>query len=229
MINLEQLYKYETHCHTSEASACSVSTASEMVESYYKMGYSGLIVTDHFFNGNTSIDQSLDWETRIHAFCLGYENALKAAKDLDFSVIFGLEFGYKGTDFLVYGIDKDFLLSNPEMLSWSLEHFFDKVHEVNGFIVHAHPFRQRPYINKIRFYPDYIDAVEVFNSGNDLSIFNDQALAYAIEHNFIQTRGSDSHDANNLAGEGIYFDKVILNSNDLLVALRENNFYTSTN
>ena len=42
------LYRYETHLHTSEASACAVFSAVEQVRSYKAAGYDGIIVTDHF-------------------------------------------------------------------------------------------------------------------------------------------------------------------------------------
>ena len=39
---------YETHLHTSEASACSIITGAEQARTYKEAGYSGIIVTDHF-------------------------------------------------------------------------------------------------------------------------------------------------------------------------------------
>ena len=71
-------YKYETHMHTSEGSACGKSTAAEMVRSYKEQGYTGIFVTDHFFNGNCAVDRSLNWEEKIDLFCRGYENATPA-------------------------------------------------------------------------------------------------------------------------------------------------------
>ena len=49
-----QRYLYETHMHTSEASACAGSTGAQMARAYKEAGYTGIIVTDHFFYGNTS-------------------------------------------------------------------------------------------------------------------------------------------------------------------------------
>ena len=48
-----QRYLYETHMHTSEASACAGSTGAQMARAYKEAGYTGIIVTDHFFYGNT--------------------------------------------------------------------------------------------------------------------------------------------------------------------------------
>ena len=34
-------YRYETHCHCSECSACSRSTAADLVRAYHAAGYAG--------------------------------------------------------------------------------------------------------------------------------------------------------------------------------------------
>lgn len=33
-------------------------------------------------------------------------------------------------------------------------------------VIHAHPYREAPYIPEIRLYPDYVDGVEVYNVSN---------------------------------------------------------------
>lgn len=187
------LYRYETHLHTSEASACSIIDAVGQVRAYKEAGYAGIIVTDHFFNGNTCIPRNLPWEERIELFCKGYENAKAEGDRIGLSVFFGWEAGYDGTEFLIYGLDKAWLLSHPDMLSWTVEEQYRQVHEAGGYVVHAHPFRIRPYIKEVRLYPEYVDAVEVYNVGNKNKGFDDQALAYARKHGLPQTSGTDAH------------------------------------
>lgn len=197
-------YKYETHCHTSEASLCGESSAKDMVEAYYKAGYAGIVITDHFFNGNTAIPTSLPWIEWVNRFCLGYENALEAAKRFDLDIFFGFEYSYHGTEFLIYGLGKDYLLANPEIKKWNLDTFFEKISKAGGFINHAHPFREAEYINEIRLYPDKVDAVEATNSRNT-EIFNKKAHIYAENYNLPKLSGSDTHNADVLNGGGIYF------------------------
>ena len=43
-------YRYETHMHTMEGSACSSSTGAEMARAHKAAGYTGIFVTDHFFS-----------------------------------------------------------------------------------------------------------------------------------------------------------------------------------
>ena len=52
-------YRYETHLHTCESSACGVAHGRDYIAFYRDLGYRGLFVTDHFFGGNTAVGQSL--------------------------------------------------------------------------------------------------------------------------------------------------------------------------
>ena len=49
---MKDKYIYETHLHTSEGSACGRSKAADIVHAYKAAGYTGIIITDHFFYGN---------------------------------------------------------------------------------------------------------------------------------------------------------------------------------
>ena len=78
-------------------------------------GYDGIIVTDHFFNGNCAVTNFDSWEDRVNKFCKGYENAKEVGDEIGLKVFFGLEYSYFGADLLTYGIDKDFLLANDNI------------------------------------------------------------------------------------------------------------------
>ena len=75
-------YKYETHLHTSQASACASASGDDYIEKYIQAGYAGIIVTDHFFQGNTCVPnhEQETWENRVNQYCSGYEKALKKQK-----------------------------------------------------------------------------------------------------------------------------------------------------
>lgn len=194
------VYKYETHLHTSEASACAHNFGKEMVRAYASAGYQGIIVTDHFFNGNTCVPCNLPWKERVELFCRGFENAREEGAKCGLQVFFGFEYGYYHTDFLTYGLDKQYLLDNPDILSWGLSDYADRVHLHGGFITHAHPFREESYIDRIRLMPELIDAVEVYNGGNRKKAFNSRALQYADDNGLPYTSGSDSHAVDQVLG-----------------------------
>jgi predicted metal-dependent phosphoesterase TrpH len=142
------MYKYETHCHSSQCSRCGRSTSQELVKAYYEAGYAGLVLTDHFIFGNTAVPRDLPWETRMQCYYDAYLDACKAAEGLDFDVIFGIEHAYgDGKEVLIYGIDLSFLLSNPDIPELTLDELVDRVHAYGGIVVQAHPYRDRSYVN----------------------------------------------------------------------------------
>ena len=68
-------FLYETHMHTCQASACGKATGREQARVYKEAGFTGIIITDHFFGGNTAVNRELPWEERIDLFFRGYEDA----------------------------------------------------------------------------------------------------------------------------------------------------------
>lgn len=217
------LYLYETHLHTSEASACAISTGAEQARRYKESGYAGIIVTDHFFNGNTSIPAGLPWDKRVDLFYKGYENAKNEGDKIGLSVFFGWEANYKGTEFLIYGLDKEWIKQHPDMLNWSVEEQYYYVHEAGGYVVHAHPFRIRSYIKKIRLYPEHVDAVETYNAGNNSIEFDKKAVAYAKEHKLPALSGTDAHGfEHGLNGMG--FKKPLNSIQDFIAGVKSNEY-----
>ena len=78
------------------------------------------------------------------------------------------------------------------MEHWTIKEQFEMVDKAGGLVVHAHPFRDRPYIDKIRLYPKLVHAVETYNACN-YEEENKQAYIYAKKYNLPMTAGADSH------------------------------------
>lgn len=217
------LYRYETHCHCSQASQCGCNTSQELVQAYYNAGYAGLILTDHFIYGNTSVNRRLPWDERMRAYFDAYLDAKAAAEAMDFDVIFGLEHAYgDGKEVLCYGIDLAFLLANPDIEGMSLDVFAQRVHAYGGIIIQAHPYRDRSYINMaVQPQLDIVDGVEVYNAGN-LPEENTRALQAARERDFILTSGGDNHRADNpiLDAAGVAFPYRVRSGEELVAALK---------
>ncbi len=186
------LYRYETHCHTSETSRCSRICGSDVVRYYHRLGYSGVCITDHFFNGNTTVPNDLPWDKRIALFSTGYKNAADEGDRLGMTVCFGWEYTYQGADFLTYGLTEAWLLSHPDLMNWSLNEYLDRARADGAFIVHAHPFREAGYIPMIHLNPGRIDAVEIKNASMT-DVVNDRAGWYAESYGLKQFAGSDMH------------------------------------
>ena len=189
------MYKYDTHVHTAEASGCATASGAEQARRYKELGYDGIIITDHFFNGNSAIHNYYDWYDRVRQFCKGYENAKAEGDKIGLKVFFGLEYSYFGTDLLTYGIDKDWLYQNDNIMDVSVYEYIKRVHDAGGIIVHAHPFREADYIKEIKLMPKWVDGVEIYNTGNHYidEKFNERAKWYAEQYNLPITAGTDNH------------------------------------
>ena len=192
------LYRYETHLHTCQASACGRSTGAEHARYYRRLGYDGIFVTDHFFRGNSCIPHHLPWEERIDLFCSGYRDAKAEGDRIGLKVFFAWEESIDGDDYLVYGLPPEWLASHPEIEFCTRREQLALAHAAGGCVVQAHPFRQRDYIRRILLAPGFVDAVEVANTGNE-ALDDVCAYRYASERNFVMTCGTDNH----LSGFGV--------------------------
>lgn len=234
---MEKKYKYETHLHTQEASACARSSGADYVVPYIQAGYSGIFVTDHFWGGNTAIDRSLPWEQWVNDFCKGYEACLMAAENEniknntkgtkdEFKVFFGFEQTFQGDDYLIYGLSKDWLLAHPEVVSMTHNQMFNAVNAEKGLMIQAHPFRFRQYMQDMRQHPLDVHGIEVYNGGNK-PIENQMAELYAQAFDFPKTSGSDIHSASSVFQKegmpigGVAFDEPLNDLNDYVRLIKE--------
>ncbi len=218
-------YKYDLHVHTSEASLCASMTAEEQVRKYVEAGYDGIVVTDHFFGGNTCVDRSLPWEEKAALYAKGYEHAKALGDKLGLKVFFGIEQGYHSTDMLLYGLSPEWVIANPEMNDWNIPETYEAVHAAGGMMVHAHPMREASYITRISLWPHHVDAVEVWNNGNHLDLWNENAEKYAKDHNFPMTGGGDTHNLPDIPG-GIVTHEPLNSIKDYIKLVMERGDYT---
>ena len=221
-----QGYKYETHMHTSQASGCGQVDGAMQARIYKKLGYTGVVVTDHFFNGNTCVPADLPWEERVARYCDGYRAVKEEGDKIGLQVFFGMETNYHGMEFLLYGLSEEWLKAHPDMLSWSVEKQYEMVKEAGGLVVQAHPFREAPYIHTMIQYPHAVDAMEGYNglNANRTSEFNERAVAYCKERGITMTGGSDAHAEVTLRG-GVVFPEKWSDIGDFISAVKKGEGY----
>ncbi len=185
-------YRYETHLHTCQGSGCGRSTGAEHARFYKDAGYQGIFITDHFFGGNTAVPRDLPWRERIDWFCSGYEDALIEGQKIGLDVFLGWEEGFEGDEYLIYGLDKAFMLAHPEMEHWTRKQQYEAVRAAGGCVIQAHPFRMRGYIRAIHVADGFADGVEVANAGNTPAQ-DAYAWKYMRARDLFVTAGSDNH------------------------------------
>lgn len=214
------MFRTETHLHTAEGSACASASGREQALHYKEMGYDTIFVTDHFINGNTKADRALPWEDWVEAYCLGFERAKEQGEKIGLNVLFGIEYGWGGADFLAYGIDKQWLLENPVCAKLPVWEFCQMVRENGGMVVQAHPFRQAEYLKAIRLLPEYVDGVETKNCGNRRPEFDRRAKWYAEQFGLPETAGSDCHHVFSKNYTGILTETEIKTAQDYINVLK---------
>ncbi len=214
-------YKYEIHSHTKETSQCAKISAKELTDKYKELGYSGIVITNHYSDFTFSLKEMFNKKLRFEHYIAGYKEAKKYETE-DFSVLLGVElrFFLNGNDYLIYGVTEELLEKAPFLLPMYLRktsRFFRK----NGcIIIQAHPFR--PYIYRAN--PKYLDGVEIIN-GKSSKEENEKALNWAKKKNLkIRTAGSDCHRESGAGLTGIITTEPIKTNEDLLRILSEGSF-----
>ena len=180
------MFKYETHLHTAEASKCGRSGGAEMARHFASLGYAGIFVTDHFFNGNTAVPRELPWEERVRLFLVGWEEAKRAGEPLGLDVFFAWEWSASPH------LPPQWLFAHPDADLWPRTQYMETVRRDGGYIVHAHPMRHWNTGSAMPLIPDLTDAVEVVNASRS-DAENEAGAAYARAYSFPVTAGSDIH------------------------------------
>ncbi|MBQ9085176.1 MAG: PHP domain-containing protein [Clostridia bacterium] len=210
-------YRYEMHIHTSPCSAGG-SDIRDHIRVLKERGFSGMVVTNHFYYGDTRIDRDLPWEEFVDAYRQDYLYGLEYAKEVDFDLLFGLEeHTGNGQEVLLYGITPELIAAHPELKMASAEKYAEVVHSAGGLIYQAHPYRARSYV--ISPYPldclDMLDGIEVYNAGNDEE-WNESAKRLAEEKGLRCTAGSDGHHTDTAGRAGIVTSERIRTNEDLV-------------
>ncbi|MBQ6065438.1 MAG: PHP domain-containing protein [Clostridia bacterium] len=212
-------YKYEMHCHTGTVSLCAKTEPKELVKMYAGLGYSGLVLTDHY-SPMTFWGRKLFRADEMAEFYLTAYRELKDHGGDDFTVLLGMELRHyaTGNDYLIYGVEEDWLLKQPNMLRWGMKKRYEETQKAGYLLFQAHPYR--PYIHRCA--PDYIDGIEIWN-GHTKKEANERAAAWAKETGKLIVSGGDCHALDDAHG-GIVTQKPIKNNADLLDVLRSQDF-----
>lgn len=215
------MFRYETHMHTWPVSRCGKVEVKEALEFYKSLGYDGVFITNHFIDGTINIDPSKSYEEKISFYFSDYEKAQDIGKELGLKVFCAEEMSYKGTDFLVYGLDKQWYLEHPEIEKMKKSEELLFLMENGALVVQAHPFREAGYIDHIRLFPRCVQGIEIYNA-NRTDFENKMAELFADEYGLLKLAGSDNHKgaaAEKLAG--LEFEEPINSVSDFINAVKE--------
>ena len=210
------MYRYETHLHTLPVSKCARQSVRQNLEFYASLGYDGIFITNHFLDGNINIDKNLPYEEQLEFYFSDYYEALRLSEEIGIKVFLGVEISYRGTDFLIYGLDKEWFLAHPEIMDMKKSEELAFLIENGALVIQAHPYREDRHINHIRLFPRCVHGVEVINASRP-NFENAMADAYANAYQLLKIAGSDNHAGNNVKHlAGIETSSPLLNEQDFI-------------
>ena len=219
------MYKYELHAHTAECDKFARVSGAEMVKMYRDAGYSGIVITDHYFSlffewFKDELD-FYDHKKIMDRFLKGYYSARNEGEKTGFSVICGAEVRFDNTvnDYLVYGLEENDFYNLPILNRLrSIDELICVLPE-NTLVVQAHPFRDNMTVCN----PAPIFGIEVYNGGTE-KFRNEMAKIYANHYGKAVISGSDFHAKEHLARGGIITEHKICTPNDLTSILQSGDY-----
>ena len=220
------MFLYEMHCHALPCSACGGIQPEDLVRGMKEAGYAGMVLTDHFYHGNTGVRRNMPWEHFVAAYEESYLRAKAVGDQLDFDVLFGIEEGVgNGREVLLYGITPQFLYEHPELRDCDLPTLSHLVRQAGGLIFQAHPFRVREYIARPweALPAEYFDGAEIYNACNP-PLDNQRAVNWAQENALPAIAGSDRHYMGHCENFGILVPHRIRTEAEMTQVLRSGEY-----
>ena len=161
------MLKFDLHVH-SQHSHDGYDSVDMILLRAKEIGLDGIAITDH---------------DTIQGGLIGVQMAKKL--DLDLIVIPGVEVSTTKGHLIVLGITDDIPLGvSPERTT-------NMAKDLGGTVIVPHPFH--PFRHGLRYLPDDIDAVEIYNSRFIIGYSNEKARKLAVDRNIPAVAGSDAH------------------------------------
>ncbi|MBQ8161795.1 MAG: hypothetical protein IJ083_13770 [Clostridia bacterium] len=132
-----------------------------------------------------------EWAKRFHA---GFEDVWNEGQKVGLDVFFGWEQCYADDEYLVYGLDLNWLIQHPEIATCTRQRQLELIHEGGGCVIQAHPFRFRAYNRYVRLGLRFCDGIEAANKGN-VARWDVYARHMGLMYRKVMTAGSDNHDS----------------------------------
>lgn len=212
-------YKTELHMHTAPASGCSEVPPQSAVQIYADLGYDSIVICNHFYDGMRFRENK---KKCIEAYLADYDVAVDAGEKYGINVILGCEmrFTENANDYLLFGMDRDFLDFAYESLDMGIEEFSKQFRGDGRLLIQAHPFRN----GMTEVPPEYLDGIETFNMHPNHNSRVAVAAKYARKHNLIPTVGTDFHHCGHEGLAALLTETEIKTSHDIVNVLRSRNY-----
>ena len=222
------IYRYELHVHTLECDLAAHASGAELVRLYHDAGYSGMVVTDHYFATFYEwFAEELKGKTHreiMERRMRGYYAARNEGEKLGVTVLPGAEVRFDHSpyginDFLIFGCNEEFFLTAPRLNELTSLDELNALLPESACVVLAHPFR----VGMTVIDPSSLFGIEAHN-GLTESYRNTMAEDYARHFQKPMTAGSDCHHATHACKGGIETPRLVRTPEDLTRVLRSGDY-----
>jgi predicted metal-dependent phosphoesterase TrpH len=202
----------DIHTHTTY-SPDSVITPEELVGRSKRLGIDIVCITDHcVFEESVGVEK----------FNIKNKTPL---------VIRGVELATSNGELLIFGLKNNFwkaLVKDMEFLP-PVEKVISAVNSFNGVAIWAHPFRNHNVVHYNTEYKSFhgVKIMETLN-GHNSKQENGAAFAYAKEHNFKMTGGSDAHSPGEIGKSLTLFKETVQTEEEFISALKTSEYIPIT-
>ena len=212
----------ELHCHSAGISECSDIPGADLVRYYKEAGYSGLVITNHFYPWQPKSIKA--YEKYKENYVEEYRFIKDIGEKTGIKVYLGMEIRFEENfnDYLLYGIDEDFVINLPRDFE-TFEEFVPYIRQYENIIViQAHPFRN----GMVLMDSCLLDGIEVYNLHPNHNSRAGLAAKYAEMEDFeICTCGSDFHHIGQHALAGLMTKELPEDNKALVKCIREEQLY----
>lgn len=222
----EEAYPYRTelHAHTKPVSTCSDVPPEDAVRLYKERGYTSLVVANHFtYDYFYKRVGTRDTKAAVEFYLDGYRRAKAEGEKLGLNVILAAELRFsqgEGNDYLLFGIDEEDLPEVFEMLTGTVEEFYEKYCDETKLLIQAHPMRNGQVVKP----PETVDGYESWNLHPNHNSRPALAARFAKEKGKVYVAGTDFHEYGHEGLSAIRTTGILRDSHDVVKAVRENDF-----
>lgn len=216
----QYIYKTELHAHTAPVSPCADFSPAEVVRKYKKLGYSSIMITNHFFSSMPGYGEK---RKAVSSYIADFEAAKEEGDKSGINVILGCEirFTENSNDYLLYGIEKDELYDIYDYIGGGLEAFSKDFRNSKRMIIQAHPFRDGNELADISL----LDGIETFN----IHPHHNSRIALASQivsenKNLIATTGTDFHHEGHQGLSALLTKRELKNGADVTGILKSRDY-----
>ena len=205
------------HAHSKGISKCCKIGGKDMVLLTKNSGMDGIILTNHYDKNYLINDDSNEFAKR---YVDEFYYVQKEGEKIGFKVFFGLEITmakHNNVHMLVYGVDCDFVLKYPNLYDYTQQELYNLVHQNNGILVQAHPYRKG---KDVLLDLNYLDGIEANCHPLYDGTYIDELYNIAVTNKKLLTCGGDFHNDTIRVKCGVYLNDNIKNTSEIVNYLK---------